>query len=199
MRAGIVCWLGQIAGFVLLGEVNGAVDILAQPRFLNANIFIIELGQHARSGLDTIEYLKRKAPTGAILVLSMHSEEDFGLLSLKAGAAGYLSKKCGVQEFCRAVQIILAGQKYMPARLTDSLLRGWSQQKTIQPHEKLSAREFQISKMIAAGHPLKAVAANLSLRQPTVSTYRARILDKLGIQSNAELTLYFERSGLEAA
>jgi DNA-binding NarL/FixJ family response regulator len=147
-----------------------------------------------RSGLDVVQHVKQNFPKLPVLILSIHPEEQYAIRTLKAGAAGYLSKDAATEELVKAVQRVLQGRKYISASLAEKMATELDQDISKPPHELLSDREFEIFKMIAAGKTVSEIAEQLSLSITTVSTYRARVLTKMNLKTNAELTRY----GLES-
>src|SRR5205823_3565351 len=158
---GIAFWLKEIPEVVILGEVKTAAEILYHPALRKANLIIMELGPHGRTGLETLQSLPSRAPKVPVLIFSFHPEEVFGLRALKAGAAGYVSKQGSMEEFLRAVKQIAGGQRYVPPCLTSILLHDWNPEHSMPAHESLSAREYQIMKMVASGSSLKSIAVSL--------------------------------------
>jgi DNA-binding NarL/FixJ family response regulator len=143
-----------------------------------------------KSGLDILDELKRSRPKLPILLLSMHPEEQFARRALKAGAAGYLTKESVPEELKEAVKKVAAGGRYVSATLAEKLALDLRAGADTPIHELLSAREFQVLRMIASGKTVKDIAEEIALSVKTVSTYRARILDKTGMKTNAELIRY---------
>jgi DNA-binding NarL/FixJ family response regulator len=142
-----------------------------------------------RSGFDIIPALKEARPLMPLLILSAHAEEQFALRALRAGASGYITKDCLDEELVRAVTKVLAGGRYLSGNLAERLagvLAGGSQ----APHERLSDREFQVMRLLARGAGLKEIGAQMGLSVNTISTYRLRLLRKMGLKTNAELALY---------
>jgi DNA-binding NarL/FixJ family response regulator len=160
------------------------------------DVVILDISMPGKSGLDVLDELRRLRPRLPILLLSMHPEEQFARRALKAGAAGYLTKESVPEELKEAVRKVVAGGRYVSATLAEKLavdLRGGADTPL---HELLSDREFQVLRMIASGRSVKDIAEELSLSVKTVSTYRARILEKSGMKTNAELIRYALQSQL---
>ncbi len=154
-------------------------------------LLILDLSMPGKSGLDALNELKEHFPKVPVLIMSMHSEDQYALRTFKAGAAGYLSKECTPHQLIHALTTILKGEKYITSRvaelLTSSLTTPPSSKK---PHEILSDREFQILVLIAQGYSLTDIAKKFFLSVKTVSTYRSRILKKMAMQNNADLIQY---------
>jgi DNA-binding NarL/FixJ family response regulator len=148
------------------------------------------------SGLDVLKQLKQLQPATRVLILSMHPEDQYAVRVLRAGAAGYLTKNTASDLVAEAVKKVLAGGTYVSAALAESLADRLNEDPAKAPHEKLSDREFQILRLIAAGKSVKEIGFDLSLSIKTVSTYRTRLLHKLKLTTTAELIRYALREGL---
>jgi DNA-binding NarL/FixJ family response regulator len=157
---------------------------------------ILDISMPGKSGLDILDEMKRLRPRLPILLLSMHPEEQFARRALKTGAAGYLTKESVPEELKEAVRKVVAGGRYVSATLAEKLAVDLREGADTPLHELLSDREFQVLRMIASGKSVKDIAEELSLSVKTVSTYRARILEKSGMKTNAELIRYALQSQL---
>lgn len=175
---------------ITFAEASSAREALDQVRDHPWDIVILDISMPGRSGLDIFEELKRIRPKQPVLFLSMHPEEQFARRALKAGAAGYLTKESVPEEMTKAVRKVLNGGRYVSATLAEKLASDLHVNAEKPIHELLSHREFQILRMIAAGKTAKEVADELALSVKTVSTYRARILEKSGMKNNAQLIRY---------
>ena len=160
------------------------------------DLVILDLSMPGRNGLEALKELKVQRPALPVLVLSMHPEQQFAVRAFRAGAAGYLTKANASAELVRAVERILAGGRYVSASLGEQLASELSESGRGMLHEGLSDREFEILRLIAAGRTVKEIAAELTLSANTISTYRARILEKMKMQTSAELTHYAISNGL---
>jgi DNA-binding NarL/FixJ family response regulator len=145
---------------------------------------------HGKSGLDIIKDIKELYPYTAILIISMHSEESFAIRSLKLGACGYLTKDSAPDDLIMAVKKIISGEVYLSKNLSRLLVNRISEKNSQMPHECLSDREFQVLRLLANGKTVSQIAEELFLSIATISTYRTRILGKMDMNSNAELTYY---------
>ena len=143
-----------------------------------------------RSGLEVLEDVRRLRPGTPVLVLSQYPEDEFAIRSFKLGASGYLNKSRASDELLAAVRKALAGGKYVTASLAEKLVATLGSDPQYEPHENLSNRELQVLQMLATGNTIKEIAAALAVSEKTVSTYRSRIVQKLGLTTNAELTRY---------
>lgn len=179
-----------------IGEAESAEAALEQIRRKSWDFVVMDITMPGRSGLDVLKDIQLARPKLPVLIMSMHGEEQFAVRVLKAGAAGFISKHSAPGEMVQAVRKILAGGRYVSSRVADRLILDLGKQSEKLPHEKLSDRELQVLCMFANGKINKEVAAELSLSVKTVSTYRARILEKMQMSSNAELTRYAIKNGL---
>ena len=154
------------------------------------DVIICDLNMPGRSGLEVVQEIKRQFPALPVLILSMHTEEQYAIRSLKAGASGYLNKSLAPKELVIAIQRVLQGRRYITPATAEKLAIDMLDNSGKQPHELLSDREFDVLKLIASGKVVSEIAEVLCLCITTVSTYRARILTKMNMKTNSELTLY---------
>jgi DNA-binding NarL/FixJ family response regulator len=189
-RRGLRETLAEAFSRVTFGEAKTAQETLEHVGRQDWDVVILDISMPGKSGLDILEDLKRLRPKLPILLLSMHPEQQFARRALKAGAAGYLTKDSVTEELKEAVKKIVAGGRYVSATLAEKLAVDLRQEADTPLHELLSDREFQVLRMIASGKTVKDIAEDLSLSVKTVSTYRARILEKTGMKTNAELIRY---------
>ena len=162
------------------------------------DLVVLDITMPGRSGLDALKEIKSLKPATRVLVLSVHSEDQFATRVLKAGASGFLNKDSAPEELVKAARKVMAGGRYVSAALAEKLA-GTLEKKNVEfPHQTLSDREFQVLRMIGSGQTVGEIAAELNLSVKTVSTYRARILEKMDLNTNAELTRYaFENKLVE--
>ncbi len=151
---------------------------------------ISDLTMPGKSGLDVLLFIKQKYPSIPVLILSIHPEEQYAIRVLKAGASGYLSKDTAPDELVNAVKRVMQGKKYITLSIAEKIADSLDHDSDKKLHDSLSDREFNVFKMLAAGKSVGEIAESLSLSVTTVSTYRARILSKMNMKSNANLTLY---------
>jgi DNA-binding NarL/FixJ family response regulator len=149
-----------------------------------------------RNGIDTLKLVKKEFPRLPVLILSMHPEEQYAVRALRAGAAGYLSKQGAPEQLVTAIRQVAAGKKYVSAAVAEELANAIGEDVERPPHEKLSDREYQTLCMISSGKTLTQIAEQLNLSVKTVSVYRARLLEKMKLRNNAELTHYGLKHGL---
>jgi two-component system, NarL family, invasion response regulator UvrY len=195
-RRGLRETLGDEFAKVIFGEAKTAQETLECVRQQDWQIVILDISMPGKSGLDILDELKRVRPKLPILLLSMHPEEQFARRALKAGAAGYLTKESVPEELRAAVQRVLSGGRYVSTTLAEKLACDLREGADTPAHELLSDREFQVLRMIASGKTVTQIAGEIALSVKTVSTYRARILEKTGMKTTAELIRFALQSHL---
>lgn len=188
IRLGIIQILKDEYPSVEIKEVSDGDELIKEVMNHDWDLVISDLDMPGKNGLEALEQVKLIKPKLPVLILSVFTEDIYAVRVIKAGAAGYMNKNAAPYELITAVQRILLGRKYITSELAEKLLNSADANK--KPHEFLSNREFEIFKMIAAGKTISQIAESLSLALTTISTYRARILEKLNLSSNAELTRY---------
>jgi len=172
------------------GEAENARQVLAQVRSQDWDLVILDVSMPGRSGIDVLADLKLARPKLPVLVLSMHPEDQYGKRVLKAGAAGYMNKNSAPEELIKAIRKVLAGGRYVSPALAEKLALDLKEDHVQLRHETLSGREFEVLRMIASGKTVTQIAEELHLSVATVSTYRARILEKMHMTTTAELMHY---------
>ena len=190
VRRGLRAHLESSFKGALVQEAENARQTLELVRQKPWDVLLLDLGLPDRNGLDILQDIKLARPNLPVLVLSGLGEDEFAVPALNAGASGFVSKTGPVQELTAAIQKVLAGGKYVSPALADKLALGFLSRSTGPLHESLSVREFQVLRLIATGQSATTIAATLCLSVKTVSTYRARLLEKMHMNSNAELTRY---------
>jgi DNA-binding NarL/FixJ family response regulator len=171
-------------------EVDSGEAAVAAVQQQPWDLIVLDLSLPGMGGLEALERIRRARAGAQVLVLSMHAEEQFALRALKAGAAGYLSKEYAVEQLLEAVARVLAGGRWLSPALAESLALQMAGELTGPAHARLSSREFRVMCLLATGRSVGQIADDLSLSVKTVSTYRARVLDKMQMMNNAELTRY---------
>ena len=190
VRAGLKELLSGAFGKLAFTEAKTAQETIEMASKEEWSLVILDVSMPGRSGIDILSDLKRDQPNLPVLVLSMHPEEQFARRALKAGASAYMTKETVPEELVKAVRKVLAGGRYVSAALAEKLASDLREGTNLTPHEILSDREFQILQMIASGKTVTNIAEELALSVKTVSTYRARVLEKTGMRNNAELIRY---------
>jgi two-component system, NarL family, invasion response regulator UvrY len=171
-------------------EVPDAEEMIKKIIQAEWDVVISDLSMPGRSGLEALQQIKQLHPKLPVLILSIHPEEQYALRVLKAGASGYLSKDMAPDELVNAVQRVMLGKKYITASIAEKLASVLDQDNDKPAHEFLSDREFSVLKLLASGKSVSEIAESLFLSVTTVSTYRARIMAKMSMRNNADLTLY---------
>ena len=175
---------------VSIGEAGTAEHALTQLDAGNWDLVILDITMPGRSGVDVLRNLKALRPKLPVLVLSMHPEDQYGKRVLKAGASGYMNKESAPEELIKAVRKLLSGGRYVSPTLAETLAVDLGRDDETPAHERLSDREFEVLRKMASGKTVGQIAQELHLSVPTVSTYRARILEKMGMSTNADLIRY---------
>lgn len=196
VREGLKRVLREVPGLTVAGEADSAFETVRLLREQPADVLLLDISLPDKSGIELLRQLRREHANLAILMLSMHREDQYAIRALKAGAAGYMNKQAASSELVSAIFTVAAGRKYVSATLAEELARQLSDERTALPHEALSDREYQTLTMIASGKSVTDIAQELSLSVKTVSMYRTRLLEKMRMRHNAELTHYALRNGL---
>ena len=190
LRDGVKRVLDRLPGELVFGEAGTAPEARRLAREQEWDVVVLDLSLGGRSGLEVLKELRQLRPRLPVLVLSMHSEEQFARRAFKAGAAGYITKDSPRAELAEAVRRVAGGGTYVSPALAEKLVFDLRRGDDRAPHELLSDREFEVLRLIASGKTVGEIARILSLSDNTISTYRARILEKTGMKTNAELTHY---------
>jgi len=171
-------------------EVGDVESLIVQVIKADWDVIICDISMPGRSGVEALEQIKQIKPDIPVLMLSMHSEDLYAMRVLKAGASGFLNKSSVHEELIKAIHMVRLGRKYITASVAERLADSLSVNQGKKLHESLSNREFEILKMIASGKSISEIAEQLLLSPTTVSTYRSRILEKMTMKSNADITRY---------
>ena len=190
VRQGLRQILSEIPELGVVGEAQDGQAVLNLMRAEPWDVLVLDLSMPGRGGLDILKDVRRERPETRVLVLSMHPEDQFAVRTLKAGAAGYLTKESAPSELVAAVRKVLTGGRYISPALAEKLAFDLGRDDDRPRHEKLSDREFQVMRRLAAGMTVQQIADELMLSPKTISTYRARVLEKLELKTNAELIHY---------
>ena len=196
VRQGLRLILSETDDLVVAGEAEDGADAMLLARQQHWDVFLLDVTMPNRDGIDTLKQLKKEFPRAPVLILSMHPEEQFAVRALKAGASGYLNKQSAPEQLVTAIRQVAIGKKYVSAAVAQQLANAISDDSDKPPHERITDREYQVLSLIASGKTLTQVAETLNLGVATVSTYRARLLEKMGLRSTAELIRYGLEHGL---
>lgn len=190
VRAGLKQILADSPDMTVAGEAENGLDAIKLFRKTKCHVMLLDISMPDKSGIDVLKQVKKENPGLAVLMLSMHREDQYAIRSLKAGASGYLTKQSAPKELVTAIRQVAAGQKYVSAALAQELAGLVGEDHTVPLHDTLSDREYQTLMMIASGKTVSVIAEELSLSVKTVSEYRARLLVKMKLKNSAELTHY---------
>jgi two-component system, NarL family, invasion response regulator UvrY len=197
IRRGIRDTLSDAPDIEVIGEAGDYGELRTLMRTAGeADVLVLDINLPGRSGLDVLHVLKDEGTTMRVLVVSMYPEDQYAIRALRAGAYGYVNKGGDPQLIVQAVRTVGQGRKYVTAEIAQMLVESLTTPGTEAAHEKLSDRELQTLVMIASGKRLSDIAEELTLSPKTVSVYRARVLEKLGLSNNSEMTVYAIRNGL---
>lgn len=196
IRRGLRETLGDAHGIEVTGEAGDYAGLRALLRKVSCDVMLLDLNLPGRGGMDVLASLAAEGSTIGVVVLSQHPEDQYGIRALRAGAMAYLNKSAEPQQIVEAVRAVAGGRKYLTPEIAHLLLDNVTGRSGGEPHDQLSEREMQTLLMIAAGRRLSEIAEALTLSPKTVSVYRARVLEKLGVSSNAELASYALRHRL---
>jgi DNA-binding NarL/FixJ family response regulator len=197
VRRGIVQILAEHPEVRVVGEASDYASLRALLRDKpDVELLVMDVGLPGKDGIDILKALRDELPKLRALMVSMYPEDQYAVRAFRAGAAGYLNKASAPEKLIEAVSQVIAGRKYVTPEIAQALIENLNTPEGGAPHEKLSDREFQTLKLIASGKRLADIAEALALSPKTVSVYRARILEKMGMASNAELTHYAIKHGL---
>lgn len=191
VRKGLVYILSDEHDMTVVGEASNAQELLAMVRNRRCDVVILDISMPGRSGLDALQELKQEHPHLPVLVLTMYPEDQFAVQAVKKGAAAYMTKESATrEELIRAIRKVVSGGRYISPSLAEQLASHVANETEKPPHEALSNREYQVLCRMAAGKTITEIAADLSLSVNTISTYRARILEKMSMKTTADLIAY---------
>lgn len=196
VRAGLRRWLEQDAVIDTIGEAMSGTETLERMRESPWDVVVLDINMPDRSGIDILAHIRTGYPKTRVLMISAFSEKQYAIYALRAGAAGYLAKDQAPEDFMRAIHTVLGGRRFVSATLAEMLVGALDEPADQPLHSSLSQREFQILCKLAVGRSVSEIARELCISVKTVSTYRARILEKMNFSTNADLTAYALRNGL---
>jgi DNA-binding NarL/FixJ family response regulator len=190
MRRGIKDILAEVFEELRIGEAGDARQALELAQKQAWDVVLLDINMPGRSGMDVLQDLKNLYPALPVVVLSAFPEKDYAVRAFKLGASGYVCKQSASEELLAAIKKALAGGRYVTPLLGEALAATLAGETPVAPHELLSNRELQVLRMVALGKALKEIAAELSLSEKTIGTYRMRIAQKMGLSTNVELARY---------
>jgi two-component system invasion response regulator UvrY len=190
VRRGIAEILDEGSEFAVAGQAADAAEVLRALEEREWDVLVLDLSMPGAQGIELLRIIRQRRPQLPVLVLSIHPEEQYALRCLKVGAAGYLSKESAPENLLEALRVVAGGRRYLSPSLADRLVEATPEEAVAPPHERLSSREREVMVAIAAGESVTDIGKRLGLSVKTVSTYRMRLLDKMGLAHNADLTRY---------
>lgn len=196
VRQGLKQILSETDDLIVAGEADDGAPALRLARDRAWDVFLLDISMPNRNGIETLKQLKKEFPKLPVLILSMHPEEQYAVRALKSGASGYLTKQSAPEQLVTAIRKVASGKKYVSATVAEQLAAALDVNSEQPPHELLTDREFEVLKLIAAGLPLTQIAEKLNLAVATISTFRARIIEKTGLKSNSDIIRYALEQGL---
>ena len=196
VREGLKQVIGQHSDIEVTGEAKNGQEALEKVWKEEFDVVLLDISMPGRSGMDILKEIKSAKPKLYVLMLSMHPEKQYAVRALKAGASGYLTKESAPDELIDAIRRVSMGLKYVTISLAEKLAAELGDDQNKPLHEQLSDREFQVMVKIAKGNTVKEIAANLSLSVKTISTYRTRVLEKMNMKNNSDITSYLMENDL---
>ena len=190
VREGLRRIVSDDSGITVTGEASSAVELFRLLGAAIVDVVLLDVSMPGRTFIDTLKDLRREHPSVKVLVISAHPEDQWAMRSLQAGAAGYLTKDHSPEQLVNAIRRVARGGKYVSESMAEKLAGMVDTARTRAPHETLSDREFEVLRALGSGMMVKDVAAQLRLSAKTVSTYRTRLLDKMGLKTKADLVRY---------
>jgi len=196
VREGLKQLLLAAGVFEIAGEARDGHEVLKLAREMDFDVLLLDLSMPGKSGMDLIKQVKSERPRLRILVLSMHQEHQYAVRAIKAGASGYLTKDSASTQLVSAIEKVAGGGAFISAEVAEQLALGAMPQTEGPPHTSLSDREYQVFRMLVSGRAVSEIASELNLSVKTVSTHKARLMEKMGIDNQAELVRYAMRHRL---
>jgi DNA-binding NarL/FixJ family response regulator len=190
LRRGIRDILSDEVDIAVVAEASNGLELVQKIAQVGCDAVLLDINMPGRDGLNALSEIHRILPKMPVLVLSVYPEDQFGPRVLKAGASGYMNKEAACDQLVQAIRKICAGGKYVSTGLAEKIASDLAADKNMAPHEKLSDREYQVMRMIASGKTVGEIARELCLSEKTISTHRTRILEKMEMKTNAQLTYY---------
>jgi DNA-binding NarL/FixJ family response regulator len=196
VRQGLRQILQDTEDMLVAGEADCSAEALRLARGEAVDVMLLDISLPDRHGIETLKLIKKEFPRLPVLMLSMHTEDQYAVRALRAGSAGYLTKASAPAQLVIAIRTVASGRNYISPAVAEELAKSVRQDSERPPHELLSDREFQTLRMIASGKTVSEIANELALSVKTVSVYRARLLEKMGLKNNSEITHYAMKHAL---
>ena len=198
VRAGLRQFFADQADFLVVAEASNGHEALNIVRQGDVDVLVMDISMPGQGGVDALAAIKARAPDLPVLILSGFAEEHYATTLLRQGASGYLNKDCDPEDIVKAIRTVVRGRKYISAAVAERLADGLGTDGDKAPHEQLSERELQVFLRLARGEAVGAMAISMCLSIKTVSTYRTRVMEKMQLESNSDLTYYALKNGLIA-
>jgi two-component system invasion response regulator UvrY len=196
VRAGLKQFFADEVDFRVVAEASNGREALDIVRQGEVDVMVMDISMPGQSGVDALAAIRARAPDLPVLILSGFAEEHYATTLLRQGASGYLNKDCDPQEIAKAIRTVFRGRKYITAGVAERLADSLGANADTPAHEQLSERELQVFLRLAKGETIGAMAQSMSLSVKTVSTYRTRVMEKMALASNSDLTYYALKNGL---
>lgn len=196
VRMGLVKILKDEPDISIVAEADGQAQLMSILKTAKPDLILLDISMPGRNGLEILKDLKLHYPEIKVLVLSMYPEDRYAVRAIRSGASGYLTKESAAEELVNAIRLVHSRGKYVTPIVADLIVSSFGDESSRPNHEKLSDREFQILTLIVSGKQIKEIAHELSLSPTTVATYRARLMEKMNLRSNVDLTSYALRNHL---
>ena len=196
VRAGLKQFFSEEVDFRVVAEGSNGREALDIVRLGEVDVIVMDISMPGQSGVDALAAIRARAPDLPVLILSGFAEEHYATTLLRQGASGYLNKDCDPQEIAKAIRTVYRGRKYITAGVAERLAEALTGDGDTPAHEQLSERELQVFLRLAKGETIGHMAQSMSLSVKTVSTYRTRVMEKMGLASNSDLTYYALKNGL---
>lgn len=196
VRAGFKQIFADISDIEVVAEATNGREALELARKNSCDVMLLDISMPDQSGIDTLRTIKQGQPDLPILILSGYPAQQYAVNLLKMGASGYLNKECDAEELIKAVRTVSTGRRYVSAEVGEILAQGFDKNSSAAVHTELSDREFQVFLRLAKGESVSDIATILSLSVKTISTYRTRVMEKMNLQSNSDLTYYAMKNDL---
>jgi len=196
VRAGLRQFISDEPDIEVTGEAGSGAEVMARLRDCEFDVLVLDISMPDRNGIDVLKLLRQRFPDLPVLILSTFPEDQYAINLIRVGASGYLSKESAPEELVKAIRTVVQGRRYVSAAVAELLVGGLGKPTQQPVHQSLSEREFQIFCKLSRGQTVSVIADELFLSVKTVSTYRSRILEKMGMKTNADLTYYAIKNGL---
>ncbi|MET3493365.1 response regulator transcription factor [Variovorax boronicumulans] len=190
VRSGLKAFFSTFVDFRVVGEAGTGREAIDMVRTTDMDVLVMDLSMPGQSGIDALAMVRAKAPQLGVLILSGYPEEHYAVNLIRQGASGYLNKECAPEEIANAIRTVALGRRYISASVAELLAGQLERKDSEPPHKHLSEREFQVFLKLAKGESVGSIGEALSLSVKTISTYRTRLMEKMNLSTNSDLTYY---------